>query len=329
MNDNFERKIEYLRLSVTDKCNLRCRYCMPPEGIDKLSHSDVLSIEEITRICSVLCDMGIRRIRLTGGEPLVRRGITDLVRNLSAFKAPPAILMTTNGVLLKDNLRALERAGLGGINISIDTTDREMYRRLTGKDCLADVMDSVDAAYDSGINVRINCVPIKDINDSNLADVAQLAFDRNIDVRFIELMPIGRAGSYMGMASQEVMDMLIRRFGQATEDDHEAPQGAVIASDGPAKYYRFPGFIGRIGFISPLSHPFCATCNRIRLTSTGMLRTCLYYPESADLKSLLRCGCSDDELKERIENAVSAKPKEHRFISTGGKNDQQMFQIGG
>ena len=332
MTDGFGRTIEYLRVSVTDKCNLRCRYCMPPEGVGKLAHSDILSIEETTRICAILCDMGVRRVRLTGGEPLVRKGITELIRNLSSFENAPEILMTTNGVLLADNITTLYEAGLAGVNISLDTTDREEYLRMTGSDRLSDVLNSINTAYGSGIKNKINCVPVRGINDKEIPEIAAFARDRMIDVRFIELMPIGCAAGYDRVTGEEVLDKIIHSFG-LSEDDVQADEeedSYSASPKGPAVYYRIKGFRGRIGLINPISGLFCDKCNRIRLTSTGQIKPCLYFPDTVDLRQLIRDGCSDEDIKEAVMRAVAAKPQEHRFgISDPNGDSRKMYQIGG
>ncbi len=323
MTDGCGRITDYLRLSVTDKCNLRCRYCMPCE-VERLSHHDILSIEETSRICAILCDLGIRRIRITGGEPLVRKGITELVQRLSEIDSAPAIMMTTNGVLLADRIDSLIDAGLKSVNISLDTTDRNAYARLTGEDALQDVIAAVDAAYSSGMRVRINCVPIRGINDDELVKIAMFASDRAIDVRFIELMPIGCANAYEGISSEEVRSTLTKAFGER----EWAAEGGT--GEGPAVYYNLRGFCGRIGYISPMSHPFCSSCNRIRLTQTGQLKPCLYYPDSADLRKMIRGGCSDEDIKKAIMSCINNKPAEHGFGSSSPDHDnRQMFQIGG
>ncbi len=332
MIDGFGRIIEYLRVSVTDKCNLRCRYCMPPEGVSKLSHSDILTIEEITRICALLCEMGVRRVRFTGGEPLIRKGITDLIHNLSSLDNAPEILMTTNGVLLAKSIKALYEAGLAGVNISLDTTDRNEFLRMTGSDLLSDVINSINAAYETGIRIKINCVPITGINDKEIPKIAEFARNRMIDVRFIELMPIGCAAGYDRVTGEGVLHKIIHSFGLSEGDLHpdygEDSQNGI--PKGPALYYRIKGFAGRIGLIDPISDSFCDKCNRIRLTSTGQIKPCLYFSDSIDLRKLIRDGCTDEDIKEAVMRAIAAKPREHRFgIPDGNGDSRKMYQIGG
>ena len=344
MKDAYGRKIEYLRISLTDKCNLRCKYCMPAEGIGLMKHSEVLTLEEICRTARVLTEMGVCRIRLTGGEPLVRRGIVGLMQSLQELPAHPELAMTTNGVLLADRLEELVSVGLQSVNISLDTRNRDVYRELTGTDGFEAVERSIDLALQMGLPVKLNCVPIRGINDGELADLAEYARDRKIDVRFIELMPMGCAREYRGVSESEILEMLEKRFGEAetlTEQGADANNisGNAMDSDvpigtadhrGPARYVHFRGFQGRVGFISPLSHAFCSECNRLRLTVDGRLKLCLYYPEGLDVKQLLRSGCTDEELMTSIRGIIMLKPERHEFCETkSAKERRSMYEIGG
>lgn len=344
MKDAYGRKIEYLRISLTDKCNLRCKYCMPAEGIGLMKHSEVLTLEEICRTARVLTEMGVCRIRLTGGEPLVRRGIVGLMQSLQELPAHPELAMTTNGVLLADRLEELVSVGLQSVNISLDTRNRDVYRELTGTDGYEAVERSIDLALQMGLPVKLNCVPIRGINDGELADLAEYARDRKIDVRFIELMPMGCAREYRGVSESEILEMLEKRFGEAetlTEQGADANNisGNAMDSDvpigttdhrGPARYVHFRGFQGRVGFISPLSHAFCSECNRLRLTVDGRLKLCLYYPEGLDVKQLLRSGCTDEELMTSIRGIIMLKPERHEFCETkSAKERRSMYEIGG
>ncbi len=343
MVDGFGRKIEYLRISLTDKCNLRCLYCMPKEGIRRLDHAEVLTMEEILRTARLLTELGIRRIRLTGGEPLVRRGMDVLLKELGSLPAGPELALTTNGVLLADRLEEFWDYGLRSVNISLDTRDREVFRRLTGKDAIADVERSIEKAVLLGYRVKLNCVPIRGINDKEICRIAEFARDRRIDVRFIELMPIGCARQFRGMTGEEILGSLQDRYGQARRvDPSEAPgtispsrgdaDPAEVSEKGPAEYVHFPGFAGNIGFIRPLSHNFCDSCNRLRLTVDGQLKLCLYYPDGPDLKALLRSGCGDEELMKAMEEAVRKKPGRHHFTNAAEdktEDRRSMVQIGG
>ena len=336
LTDAYGRTIEYLRISLTDKCNLRCKYCMPAEGIPRLQHSEVLTLEEVCRVASVLTELGIRRIRLTGGEPLVRRGIQGLMRSLAELPARPELAMTTNGVLLADQLEELKAAGLSSVNISLDTRIPERYRELTGTDGLEAVEQAIDRAYTMGLPVKLNTVPIRGINGEEFTDLAEYARDRRIDVRFIELMPMGCAREYQGIPEAEILQKLEERFGPPEQETSEAElseSGSVkarLSDRGPAKYVRFRGFAGRVGFISPMSHAFCSECNRLRLTVDGRLKLCLYYPEGLDVRQLLRSGCTDEELKEAIRGIIRLKPERHEFCETRGAKDRRsMYEIGG
>ena len=330
LQDAYGRTIDYLRISLTDKCNLRCKYCMPPEGISRLQHAEVLTLEEVCRVAGVLTEMGIRRIRLTGGEPLVRKGIDGLMRELSQLPGRPELAMTTNGVALADRLEELVAAGLRSVNISLDTRDPGKYRGLTGTDAFDAVERSVRLAVQMGLPVKINCVPIRGINDEELTGLAEYARDKKIDVRFIELMPMGFARDYQGIPEAEILEKLEALYGPA-----ERVEEASV-DRGPAKYVHFKGFQGRVGFISPLSHTFCSECNRLRLTVEGRLKLCLYYPEGLDVKRLLRDGCTDEELKYAIHGIIRLKPERHGFcerdsgtVPLSHQETRSMYEIGG
>ena len=316
MTDGFGRTIDYLRISVTDKCNLRCKYCMPPEGVEHLPHEEVLTLEEIARLAKILAGLGIRKVRLTGGEPRVRKNLLWLVKALKEDAGIEEVAMTTNGILFAPQARAYREAGLDSINISLDTLEEDEFAEITGKRELSRVLAAMDAAYEQGLKVKINCVPVREWNEEQLVRLALLAKDRKTDVRFIELMPIGCGKKYEGIPSEEILEKLERVYGKAeeqrnTEEQENAGQGAGKGTDryvGPARYVRFPGFAGKIGFISPLSHKFCSECNRIRLTCEGRLKLCLHYQNGVELKPLLRSGASDEEIAETVREAVLKKP---------------------
>lgn len=329
MEDGFGREINYLRISVTDKCNLRCKYCMPPEGVESIPHESVLSLEELYRVVRIMETLGIKKLRFTGGEPLVRKNLVKLIEDVNSLSGIEDIAMTTNGVLLKENIDALKRAGLKRVNISLDTCDRAIFERITGYDRLERVLDGIDAALAAGMQVKLNCVPCREFNEGEIEALAQLACGRPLDVRFIELMPIGCGKSFHGITSGEILARLRHKYGVC----QEVP--AVKRSE-TAQYYLFDGFQGRIGFISPMSHRFCSACNRIRLTVEGRLKLCLHYNDGIELKPLLRQGKSDEEIRECIAEAVRNKPKEHAFLKAafsepaGNHTDKRkMVQIGG
>ena len=318
--DGFGRQIRYLRISLTDKCNLRCRYCVPEEGVVIKPHIDLLTLEEVERTAAVLTGLGIEKIRFTGGEPLVRRGAVSVIRSVASLPAKPSVGLTTNGVLLNENLHDLMSCGLSGINISLDTLRDDVYGKITGFPVLPQVLSAVHACIDSGITLKINAVPMKGINEEDIPALAQFSRDNDMAVRFIELMPMGCASAFTGIPNDEVMKMLCDRFGSPAAL-------TAVPEDGPASYVRFQGFKGRVGFISPLTHRFCGSCDRIRLTCDGRLKLCLASPVSLDLRSLLRSGASDEDIAAAVAGALKDKPAGHEFINK--KCDQNMIGIGG
>lgn len=330
MQDHFGRNIEYLRISVTDKCNLRCKYCMPLEGVALIPHGELLTLEELYRVIAVMADLGIRGIRFTGGEPLVRKNLVKLIEGVHGLERIETIAVTTNGVLLAKQLPALKAAGVTAVNISLDTLNPEIFREITGADACGKVLDAVEQTAASGIRTKINCVPCREWNEDGLAEVAGLAQRLPVDVRFIELMPVGCGRQFHGIPSEEVLERLQEVYGPA-----QALPYSVKRGNGPAQYYEFKGFMGKIGFISPMSHKFCGECNRIRLTAEGRLKLCLQYNAGIELKPLLRSGIEDAELQETILRAVEQKPGAHDFEHMAGEeavrdsDSRKMVQIGG
>ncbi|MDR0514280.1 MAG: GTP 3',8-cyclase MoaA [Coriobacteriaceae bacterium] len=334
MKDKHGRSIDYLRISLTDRCNLRCLYCMPEEGVEQLLHDEILRIEEIERIVGVAATMGITRVRLTGGEPLVRKGVVDLVRTIASIPGIERIAMTTNGILLPRMADSLKHAGLARVNISLDTLDHAQYRMITRSGNLDDVLSGIDAALRVGFNpVKINAVTVRSLNQDFLA-YAKLSLDRPLHVRFIEYMPVGESSGTDGcgwgeedvVPSEEVLEN-INRNAQAEGLGHLLPANGVGKPEGwgPARYFAFKGALGTVGFISPLSRHFCSECNRLRLTADGKLRPCLFSDEEYDLRQALREG-SDDALRQVLETALQAKPDEHHDkVGT----ERGMSQIGG
>lgn len=338
MQDGLGREIDYLRISVTDKCNLRCRYCMPPHGITSLAHEEILTLEEIFRLVGIMEQLGIRKVRLTGGEPMVRKNLPWLVEQIHGLPGIREIAMTTNGTLFAPQAKVYREAGLTAVNISLDTLDPERFRCITGCDRadraagVDSVLRAIDAALEQQLRVKINCVPCVEMNGDDIEGIAMLAEDSPVDVRFIELMPIGCGKNYTGISSEEILRRLEQRFGKAI-----AIPGKVNMATGPAEYYQFPGFSGRIGFISPISHKFCRECNRVRLTCEGRLKLCLHYDRGLELKPLLRSGASDEEIGRQIIKALKEKPSEHHFreraageeLPGGVEEQRKMVQIGG
>jgi cyclic pyranopterin phosphate synthase len=323
------RSISYLRLSVTDRCNLRCIYCMPQEGIRILPQRDILTYDELVEIISTVAGpLGLKGIRITGGEPLVRGGVLDLVRRLSAMDGIEDLSMTTNALLLKEMAGPLREAGLRRVNISLDTLRPERYRRICRGGSLGKVMAGVDAAMETGLEpVKVNQVVIPGVNDDEVERMARLTIDRELHVRFIEFMPIGnsdlqRRRRYISSAS--LRSKLQESFGLSSA---QGPHGL-----GPARYYRIPGAKGTIGFISPLSQHFCSSCNRIRLTADGWIRTCLLSDRvGVDVKTPYRAGGRGDVLVNLFREAIRRKPASHDLAPTGngGGFIRTMCQIGG
>lgn len=330
MIDRYNRSINYLRISVTDRCNLRCKYCMPKEGLSEIGHNDILRYEEILRVVRVGVRMGISKVRITGGEPLVRRGIVDFITRLKSIHGLTEISLTTNGTLLKQFAGPLYEAGMRRINISLDSLDRMKYADITRGGDLDAVIDGIREADRLGFApIKINTVAIKEFNDDEVLAFAAHAIDKPYQIRFIELMPFGHAGidNRSKYLSNEVVTDIIRQAYPL-----ESVNGGEKNDDGPARLYRIPGGKGGIGFISPVSRHFCHTCNRLRLTADGHLRACLLLDEEVDLKHPLRGGCSDEDLEDLIRQATSRKPRGHKMIQEQvhlRKCVREMATIGG
>ena len=324
MIDGHGRTIDYVRISVTDRCNLRCVYCMPKEGVAPVAHESILSYDEIAALAEAFAALGVRRIKLTGGEPLVRKGIADLTARLKQIPGIEQVTVTTNGVLLGELMEPLASAGIDGINVSLDTLSPEVFRRITRRDTFAQVMEGLQAAllYPQ-IPLKINCVPMG-LRDQNVTQLAELARRHPVHVRYIEMMPIGLGRQFDFRSEDELLCELQRQYGAYQ------PCGEALGN-GPAHYYSFPDFQGRIGFISAISHKFCGTCNRVRLTSQGYLKTCLQYDVGTDLRALLRSGAPQEALCAAIREAIGQKPVGHQFTKVPGEHAEQhvMAQIGG
>jgi cyclic pyranopterin phosphate synthase len=331
MKDSFSRTIDYLRVSVTDRCNLRCVYCIPKEGVRWVEHGEVLRFEEITRLCAIFAGLGIRKVKVTGGEPLVRRGLPEFI---AALKRGPVeqVTLTTNGVLLGSLLAPLVDAGIDAINISLDTLDEAVFSAITRSDALPEavalqgktlpeIKAVIKRLRETPVRVKINCVPIRGLNDESLLPLAEAALRAGIPLRFIELMPLGAGGAFTPVPEAEVRAKLEAAFGTLS------PFSGILGN-GPARYYSAAGFAGKIGFISAESACFCAGCNRLRLSSTGLLKPCLAADLSLDLKQMLRCGADDAAIWAAIQGIVAQKPERHTFGLSGHEN-KAMFRIGG
>lgn len=325
MKDQYGRQINYMRVSVTDRCNLRCIYCMPEEGIKQVSHQDILTYDEIVQIVNAAAEVGITRIKLTGGEPLVRKNLAGLVEALRAVPGIEEVTVTTNGVLLKEQIGKLAKAGISAVNISVDSLDPDMYASIARKDALAAVLEGMEAAVSCpGLKVKINCVPLKGLNEEEWVRLAQIARERPIDVRFIEMMPMGLGRDFQGSSQKEVLERLRETFGPEQYLDGNF-------GNGPATYVHFNGFAGKIGFISALSHKFCSECNRIRMTAEGFLKPCLQYASGEDLRKMIRNGASEEELIRAINRTIYYKPACHHFEvdDSAEFEHKKMFRIGG
>ncbi|MGH7724307.1 MAG: GTP 3',8-cyclase MoaA [Candidatus Eiseniibacteriota bacterium] len=327
MIDPFGRSIRYVRISVTDRCNLRCQYCMPNGYLGGESPADILSYEEIATIAEAMVGLGVRKFRLTGGEPLVRRDLHVLVRMLRAFPEVEDLALSTNAVLLRQQAPALREAGLNRVNISLDTLNPETFRRISVNSSLDLVLDGIKAAEEVGLDpIKLNMVVMKGVNDGEIEDMARLTFEKPWTIRFIEVMPMrqdpGRqAGQYV---STDTIQARLERVGTLVPVPRDA-------NAGPAREYRFEGARGAVGFITPLSHTFCATCNRVRMTTTGKLRLCLFGEAGCDLRAPLRAGASVEDLRGVILAALGRKPESHHLALgySGPEAPITMSQIGG
>lgn len=321
MKDSFGRDIDYMRVSVTDRCNLRCKYCMPHD-LPGIPHEEILRYEEILRVCGAAARLGISNIRVTGGEPLVRRGCVDFIRRLKTVPGIRRVTMTTNGVLLGSSLGVLADAGIDGTNISLDTLDPEKYRELTGFDAFSAVWDSILRALEYPFPVKLNCVALKGVNDGEYPAFAALAERYPLDIRFIETMPIGLGKKFEPVTGGEILLRLREIYPDLRESLEKKGRG-------PARYYKSEKMRGSIGVIDAVSHNFCKSCNRLRLTGEGFLKLCLYHRGGVDLRTILRSGASDGELLAAMESAVLQKPEKHGFDNAQTPEARGMSGIGG
>jgi cyclic pyranopterin phosphate synthase len=320
--DSYGRSINYLRISVTDRCNLRCIYCMPPEGVPQMSHSEVLSYEEVRAVVRAAAELGINKIRLTGGEPLVRADFPQFINMLAQIDGIMELSLTTNGTLLKKHALELKQAGLPRVNVSLDTLKADKFRYITHFGQLKDVLEGIDAAKEAGFHpVKINTVVMRGINDDEILDFAKMTYDDGWHVRFIELMP------FKGVAEFVPSVELRQHINSLGKLELCAP----LTGNGPATYYRLAGAKGTVGFISPLTEPtFCSRCNRMRLTPDGKLRPCLLGEDEIDLKLPLRNNAPPDKLKRLLLQAVASKPEHHPLTGDNFRLvNRKMSQIGG
>ena len=323
LTDKFGREITYLRISVTDRCNLRCIYCMPDCGIVSKSHEELLSLEEILKIAKTAASLGIDKIRLTGGEPLVRKNLVGLVGSLNDIDGIKDISMTTNGILLKEYAAGLKKAGLRRLNISLDSLKDDRYRRITRCGILGDVLDGIEKAIEAGFSpIKINVLLLDDITKDEIAYFLRLTIENSISVRFLEFMPVNSFYNAENFVSSRIVMDIATKFGRIEE--------TAILGDGPAKVYKFENALGAFGLISPMSDKFCGNCNRLRLTSDGFLKACLHSDLKVDLRTPLRNGIDADGIARLIKLAVAIKPKEHSLGRSAPLGREfSMCQIGG
>ena len=314
MEDSFGREVDYLRISITDLCNLRCIYCMGEKGVEKFSHEEIISPERIKEIVESSVKLGIKKVRLTGGEPLVRKGLFDIIKMIKSIDGIEEICLTTNGVTLKEMAKSLKEAGVDRLNISLDTLDEEKYRRITRNGDLKNVLEGIDEAKKVGFkNTKVNCVLIGGFNDDEIENFAKFAVDNSLVVRFIELMPIGESENFP-KESFISNNLILKRI----------PNLEKVDDDGVSSYYRIGNSSGYIGLISPLSKKFCKNCSRIRLTSDGKIKPCLHSKAEFDLN-----GLHGEDLTNRIKESILAKPKEHHLEEGKSNSTRSMNKIGG
>jgi cyclic pyranopterin phosphate synthase len=325
MKDRFGRTIDYLRISITDRCNLRCFYCMPPEGVKAKPREEILRLEEILKVASVAIQLGINRFRLTGGEPLIRSGVVPFTKALNLLPGVKDLSVTTNGLLLLEMGEQLWDAGVRRLNISLDTLDPDKYREITRGGDFYQVWEGITGALQLGFNpVKINVVALKQVNGDEWVNFARLTREYPLDVRFIELMPVGPSWQMAGqdfVSCQEVQDQIEAEFGKLLS-------ARKVTGSGPAQYFELPEAKGTIGFIHAMSSHFCSSCNRLRLTADGKLRPCLHDQHEVDLIDLIRSGASDTELQKQFRQALLLKPANYHE-ATGAVSGRAMAQIGG
>lgn len=323
--DSYGRVVDYLRISVTERCNLRCRYCTPEEGMDNIIHQQILTLEQIVRLVKIAAEVGFKRVRLTGGEPLVRKNIAKLIGDIAEIPEIEDISITTNGILFADMAEELKNAGLNRVNISLDTLDNQKFKYITRGGELAATRRAIYKALDLNLQpIKINMVAIKGFNDDEILDFVELAKQFPLHVRFIELMPIGNLAFY-----KQDKFISIDEIRCKIEQQYELSRSKSVTGSGPAKYYELVGGKGSIGFISPISHNFCYKCNRMRMTANGKLRSCLYHDKEMDLQMTLLNAHSDEQLRRLFIKAIHTKPLQHEMQNSWSSYNRKMCQIGG
>lgn len=323
LTDLYGRTVDYLRISVTDRCDLRCTYCLPQGFKGFAIPKDWLTIEELARVAAAFARLGTKRFRLTGGEPLLRKGLADLASAINSQPGVEDISLTTNGTQLNRHAAALYQAGVRRLNISLDSLRRDCVKDITGTDCLPQVLEGIQAAQAVGFErIKINMVPLQGINDSDLDDMVAFCIENGFILNLIEAMPLGITGqAHAKVSLQPVLERLQQKF-------HLTPFEGKIGG-GPARYWQSADSRFTLGLITPMSQHFCATCNRVRLSATGKLHLCLGQEDQVPLASLLRDGCSDSELDQAIRQAVMQKPEKHEFVENPKKIIRVMALTGG
>jgi len=325
--DTFSRIHDNLRISVTDRCNIRCFYCMPEEGVEYVAREEILSFEEIERFVRVAVSLGVTKLRITGGEPLVRKDLAVLVSKLAALPGIKDLALTTNGVLLPRQARPLYEAGLRRLNVHLDTLDRDRFLRITRRDDLPRVLEGLEEAQRAGFaKIKINAVAVKNLIEPDIVPLVRFGRERGYEVRFIEFMPLDAQGLWSRkevLSASEIIEILSREIAPLIEIPDRDPRA-------PATEYRFADGIGSVGFVASVTRPFCLNCNRIRLTSDGKLRYCLFAIEETDVKELLRSGAPDEEIAATIRATVQKKWIGHEINSTKFvAPPRPMYAIGG
>jgi len=324
LTDRFGRKHSYLRISLTDRCNLRCTYCMPADGLDWKSNSEILTDTEIIRIAKVFAEEGVTKIRLTGGEPTLRHGIENLMGELSQIPGVQELLMTTNGLTLRDHVLQYKASGLSGLNISLDTLQRERYKTITRRDQFDEAMAGIDAALQADLrSLKINVVVMSGVNDDEVLDFVHRFKDQPINVRFIEFMPFksnGWAGSSL-VPFRELKAKIEEQFNLVPIQQ----EPSAVAKD-----FGIEGYPGTVSFITSMTESFCGTCNRVRLTADGAIKSCLFFNHEISVRDLLRSGVTDEDLRKKIREAILLKPEAHGAPEELARSDNRsMIQIGG
>ena len=312
LHDTFGRTINYMRISITDRCNFRCTYCMPLGGVPHIPHTEILTFEEILHFCAVAARLGISRFKITGGEPFCRSGATEFMKELKALPGVEQVTLTTNGALLGKHAEALAEMGIDSVTVSLDSLNPERFAAMTrSKVDVHTILAGMERLEQLGVPLKINTVPMKGVNEEDLVPLVQYALDRDHHIRFIELMPVGNAQHYVGITPEEVRERIEATFGPMTRTDEHF-------GNGPAEYFSLEGKKACVGFISALSHKFCSGCNRIRLTSKGFLKACLHHAVGVDVKPLIRGHGSEEAIEAALGETLAKKPQSHTFEEKDG-----------